>query len=68
MQEHGERVIADDVFDRIAEPAARAASISAGRIARLELAMSTVLLIIAEMPVPDPPPLTAMTTFGLISR
>ena len=45
-----------------------AASISEGFILRLQLAMSTVPLIIAEMPVPEPPPLTATTTVGSTCR
>ena len=45
-------------------PLARAAAISSGVIFRLALAMSTVPLIIAEMPVPEPPPVTATATPG----
>ena len=44
-----------------------AAFISSGFISREALAISTVPLIIAAMPVPVPPPVTEMRTSGLTS-
>ena len=41
-----------------------AASISSCFISREALAMSTVPLIMAAMPVPEPPPVTEMRTSG----
>ena len=45
-------------------PALEAASRSLSLISRLALAMSTVPLMSAEMPVPEPPPETATATLG----
>ena len=45
-------------------PLARAASYSLSFILRLALARSTVPLMRAEMPVPLPPPVTAMAMSG----
>ncbi len=47
-------------------PFARACSISDSRMAREEFAISTVPLIIEEMPVPEPPPVTATAMLGLM--
>ena len=46
-------------------PFSRAASNSESRIFRDAFAMSTVPLIMAEIPVPDPPPVIATATSGL---
>ena len=49
-------------------PLASAAAISFSFIWREALAMSTVPLMSAAMPVPEPPPVTAMETDGSTSR
>ncbi len=45
-------------------PLARAWAISLSSMRRLALAMSTVPLMSAEMPVPVPPPVIATATLG----
>jgi len=48
-------------------PLARALPISSSLMAREALAILTVPLISEAMPVPDPPPVTAMVTSGRMS-
>jgi len=50
------------------KPFLRASSISLSFIAREALAMSTVPLISAAMPVPEPPPVTAIDMSGATCR
>ncbi len=63
MDDDGDGIAGDDKLDRLM-PFASAAAISSDFIAREALAMSTVPLIMAAMPVPDPPPVTEMRTSG----
>ena len=63
VDDHGDGVQGHRVLHGL-EAVGRAASISSGLISREALAMSTVPLISAAMPVPEPPPVTEMRTSG----